>query len=58
MPYNTDRRLTRRGLIRGSGSLASATTGLLTPAISRAADRPLITHGLQSGDVTANSAMV
>jgi alkaline phosphatase D len=28
------------------------------PAISRAADRPLITHGLQSGDVSANSAVI
>jgi alkaline phosphatase D len=30
----------------------------LPPAISRAADRPNITHGLQSGDVTADSGIV
>ena len=29
-----------------------------TPSISRAAERPMITHGVQSGDVAANSAIV
>jgi alkaline phosphatase D len=47
------RPLTRRGLIRAGGSLA-----LFTPAISRAADRPTIVNGLQSGDVDTNSGMV
>ena len=37
--------------VAGLGSLAK-------PRLSRAADRPLITCGIQSGDVTANSAMV
>ena len=45
-------RLSRRGLLR-----AGAATTLFTPAISRAADRPTITHGLQSGDVTQNAAV-
>ena len=51
-------RLTRRGLVRAGGSLTLAGGGLFTPAISRAADRPEITHGLQSGDVTAESGLV
>src|SRR5262249_17984388 len=28
------------------------------PAISRAADRPVVTHGVQSGDIAADSGMV
>jgi alkaline phosphatase D len=48
---------TRRGLLGGGGSLVLA-PGLFMPAISRAADRPSITHGLQSGDVTDGSAIV
>ena len=31
---------------------------LFRPAISRASDRPLITHGVQSGDVSADGAVV
>ena len=45
-------RLSRRGLLRAGGALT-----LCAPSISRAADRPLITHGLQSGDVTQNAAI-
>ena len=45
-------RLSRRGLLRAGGALT-----LCARAISRAPDRPLITHGLQSGDVTANAAI-
>ena len=52
--------LNRRDVLRtgvaASASLAAG--GLLTPAISRAADRPAISHGLQSGDVTGSSGMV
>ena len=47
--------LSRRGLLRG-GAAGLLLSGL--PAISRAADRPLVSHGLQSGDVTADSAMI
>jgi alkaline phosphatase D len=52
--------LTRRRFLRGVMSSASAAAlgGIAMPAISRAADRPLITHGLQSGDVSANSAVI
>ena len=33
-------------------------TGFAMPAVSRAQSRPLITHGLQSGDVAADSAVI
>ena len=53
--------LNRRDVLRTSAA-ASATLavgGLLAaPSISRAADRPLISHGLQSGDITGSSGMV
>ncbi len=48
---------TRRGLIRAGASFALASP-LFAPAISRAADRPTIVNGLQSGDTTADSGMV
>lgn len=48
----TTLRLSRRGLLRTGGALT-----LCAPAIGRAADRPFITHGLQSGDVTQNAAI-
>jgi alkaline phosphatase D len=50
--------LTRRGLIRGGSSMVLVGGALFAPAISRAADCPSITHGLQSGDVNADSGMV
>jgi len=37
---------------------ASAVSALAAPYLSRAADRPPITHGLQSGDVTLDSGVV
>jgi alkaline phosphatase D len=51
-------RLTRRRFTRRSFLAASAATLIARPALSRAADRPAITHGLQSGDVTTDSAVV
>ena len=52
--------LTRRRLL-ASGA-ASATLGSLglvaAPYLSRAADRPSLTHGLQSGDVSTDSGVV
>ncbi len=48
----TTYRLSRRGLL-----LAGGATTLFTPSISRAIDRPTITHGVQSGDVTRDSAI-
>jgi alkaline phosphatase D len=52
--------LTRRHLlVRSASTLALAGLGgLAKPYLSRAADRPRITCGLQSGDVSTNSAMV
>lgn len=52
-------RHSRRALLRsaaGTGLLLAGGFGL--PAISRAADRPQISHGLQSGDVTGDSAVL
>ena len=53
-------RLTRRRfLVRAASVTAFASVGSIArPYISRAADRPQITHGIQSGDVSADSAMV
>ncbi|HVO03417.1 MAG TPA: alkaline phosphatase D family protein [Candidatus Cybelea sp.] len=51
-----ENRVSRRRFLR-----ASAATGLVTlaaPRISRAAARPMITHGIQSGDAGPNSAML
>jgi alkaline phosphatase D len=52
--------LTRRQLLaRTSTSLALAgLSGLAKPFLSRAADRPLIVSGVQSGDVSDGSAVV
>ncbi|MEH2625141.1 alkaline phosphatase D [Bradyrhizobium sp. AZCC 1719] len=52
--------LTRRQwLVRSAATFAVAGFGgLARPYLSRAADRPLITSGIQSGDVSANSAVV
>jgi alkaline phosphatase D len=49
----------RRFLLRAAASTAiSAVGGLAKPYLSRAADRPLITHGIQSGDVSVDSAVI
>jgi alkaline phosphatase D len=46
---------TRRCFLAG----AAAAVGMIgAPSVSRAADRPLITHGIQSGDVSAHSGIV
>src|SRR5215471_15155949 len=53
-------RLSRRRLL-ASASAATALTlvgGVARPYLSRAADRPRITHGVQSGDVSTDSAVV
>jgi len=41
-----------------SVTVTSALSGLAAPAFSRAAQRPVFTHGVQSGDVSADSGMV
>ena len=49
----------RRFLATAAASTAiSAVGGIARPYLSRAADRPLITHGIQSGDVSDDSAVV
>ena len=51
------RPLNRRRVLAGLGTTALV-GGLACPAVSRAADRPVITHGVQSGDVTVDSGVV
>jgi alkaline phosphatase D len=52
--------LTRRRFLSTSAATAAITTlgGIARPFISRAADRPIITHGIQSGDVSVDSGIV
>src|SRR6266545_224039 len=52
--------LTRRRFIAASASTAAIAMagGVAKPYLSRAADRPTITHGLQSGDVGVDSGVV
>jgi alkaline phosphatase D len=52
--------LTRRRFIATSASTAAITLvgGVAKPYLSRAADRPAVTHGLQSGDVGVDSGVV
>src|SRR5690242_20815302 len=49
----------RRFLTTGASATAFTTIGgIARPFISRANDRPLITHGLQSGDVSIDSGVI
>jgi alkaline phosphatase D len=51
--------LSRRTLlVQGCASAMTLAAGLAAPRISRAADWPVISHGLQSGDVSADGAIV
>ncbi len=52
--------LTRRRFLTTAASSAAATAigGIAMPSISRVADRPVITHGIQSGDVSTDSGVV
>jgi alkaline phosphatase D len=45
----------RRAVLAGS---AAAAAGLALPSLSRAAARPVFTHGVQSGDVNTHSGMI
>jgi alkaline phosphatase D len=42
----------------GSSVALSGAGGIARPFVSRAADRPVVTHGVQSGDVSVDSGMV
>jgi alkaline phosphatase D len=52
----------RRGVSRRRFLTTAASTGALVtlakPYLSRAADRPMVSHGVQSGDVSVDSGMV
>ena len=52
--------LTRRRFLTTAASAAAITAvgGIAMPSISRVADRPVITHGIQSGDVSLDSGVV
>src|SRR6185369_9135231 len=52
--------LTRRRFVATAASSLSLTAvgGIAKPYLSRAADRPVITHGIQSGDVSTDSGVV
>ena len=52
------RRVSRRRVLQALGSSLAVSGGLCRPCLSRAADRPALTHGVQSGDVSAGSGMV
>src|SRR5262245_59874380 len=52
------RPLSRRAVVQGLASTLAAGTGIGTPYLSRADDRPLLTHGVQSGDVSASSGVI
>jgi alkaline phosphatase D len=55
MKIRLSRGISRRHFLKS----ATATLGALaTPHLSRAADRPSVTHGVQSGDVCANGGVV
>lgn len=41
-----------------ASGLAVMATGLAMPRLSRAADRPLLTHGVQTGDMSADGAVL
>src|SRR5262245_7970660 len=46
----------RRSLVAATSTLAAG--GLARPYLSRAADRPCITHGIQCGDASHDAAVV
>jgi alkaline phosphatase D len=56
---NVDALTRRRFLARAAATTALTTVGgLCKPYLSRANDRPVITHGVQSGDVSVDSGVV
>src|SRR6266508_6323027 len=60
VPMRHGASLTRRRLLTTVASSAAITAlgGTARPFLSRAADRPRITHGIQSGDVSVDSGVV
>lgn len=60
MPIKIGSQLTRRRLLTTAASATAFTalSGIARPYLSRAADRPQISHGVQSGDVSVDSGIV
>jgi len=56
--------VSRRAVLRGAAGLAGlSASGVIAPTVARAAafvpgDRPLLTHGVQSGDIGRDSAVI
>src|SRR5215213_1777840 len=52
--------VSRRRFLQSSAMAGTtlAAGGVFAPFVSRASDRPMVTHGVQSGDVGANSGMI
>ena len=51
--------VSRRSFLKSSAATGLVlSAGLAMPGLSRASSRPIITHGLQSGDVNVNSGMI
>lgn len=48
----------RKFLVSSASGALALSGGLAAPAIVRAADRPQVSHGLQSGDIDATSGMI
>src|SRR5262245_27645305 len=59
-PATTLAAVTRRRFLATAASSAAITVagGIARPSISHVADRPAITHGIQSGDVSIDSGVV
>ena len=55
MTIKIHRRISRRRLLSGA---AGAFGAIAMPYLSRAADRPIVTHGVQSGDVGIDGGVV
>jgi len=52
-------RLSRRRFLAAASATGAGVLGnIATPYLSRAADRPMIAHGVQSGDVTADGSVI
>jgi alkaline phosphatase D len=60
MASSLQRGTTRRAVVRGLAVTAAAGAGnaIFAPYLSRASDRAALTHGLQSGDISASSGVV
>jgi hypothetical protein len=54
------RRIDRRRFMKTAAAWAAISTfdGIARPYLSRASERPVITHGIQSGDVSVDSGVV